>query len=139
MDLATSATGRVGDVFALALALVGELGSDGAVLVGFDDLHWGDPATWDLFEHLARNLLDERVVLVGVYRTDEVARDSPLRRRIAELSRVSTVERLALAGLDRNAVAVQVAAVLGVPAPPRWWTSSCAAVKAIRSSPRSSR
>ena len=117
MDLATSATGRVGDVFALALALVGELGSDGPVLVGFDDLHWGDPATWDLFEHLARNLLDERVVLVGAYRTDEVARDSPLRRRIAELSRVSTVERLALAGLDRNAVAVQVAAVLGVPAP----------------------
>ena len=116
--LATSTPGRAGDLFASALALVGELGADGPVLVGFDDLHWGDPATWDLFEHLARNLVEERVVLVGAYRTDEVARDPPMRRRIAELSRVSTVERVALPGLDRHAVAVQVAAVLGTPAPP---------------------
>jgi DNA-binding CsgD family transcriptional regulator/tetratricopeptide (TPR) repeat protein len=41
-----------------------------------------------------------------------------LRRRIAELSRVSSVERVALDGLDRNAVAVQAAAVLGFPPPP---------------------
>ena len=118
IELATSSTGRVGDVFALALALVGELGSHGPVVVGFDDLHWGDPSTWDLFEHLARNLVDERVVLVGAYRTDEVARDPSMRRRIAELSRVSSVERVVLAGLDRNAVAVQAASVLGIPAPP---------------------
>jgi DNA-binding NarL/FixJ family response regulator len=117
IELATSRTGRVGDLFALALALVGELGFDGPVVVGFDDLHWGDPATWDLFEHLARNLVDERVVLVGAYRTDEVARDPSMRRRIAELSRVSSVGRIALTGLDRNAVAVHAAAVLGIPAP----------------------
>jgi DNA-binding NarL/FixJ family response regulator len=118
IELTTSSIGRVGDVFTLALALVGELGAGGPVVVGFDDLHWGDPATWDLFEHLARNVVDERVVLVGAYRTDEVARDPSLRRRIAELSRVSIVERVALAGLDRNAVAVQAAGVLGIPAPP---------------------
>ena len=117
-ELATSGAGRVGDVFTLALQLVGELGADGPVLVGFDDLHWGDPATWDLFEHVARNLVDERVVLVGAYRADEVARDPGMRRRVAELSRVTGVERVVLAGLERNAVAMHAAAVLGIPPPP---------------------
>ncbi len=117
-ELAISGVGRVGDVFTLALQLVGELGGAGPVLVGFDDLQWGDPATWDLFEHIARNLVDERIVLVGAYRADEVARDPDMRRRAAELSRVAGVERVMLAGLDRNAVAVHAAAVLGIPPPP---------------------
>jgi DNA-binding NarL/FixJ family response regulator len=117
-ELATSGAGRVGDFRTLALELVGELGVDGPVIVGFDDLHWGDPATWDLFEYLARNLVDERVVLVGAYRTDEVGRDPGMRRRTAELRRVGGVERVTLAGLERNAVAVHAAAVLGIPPPP---------------------
>jgi DNA-binding NarL/FixJ family response regulator len=117
-ELATSGGGRVGDLFVLALELLGELGTEGPVIVGFDDLHWGDPATWDLFEHLARNLLAERVVLVGAYRSDEILGDPTMRRRAAELGRVSGIERVALAGLDRNAVAVHAAAILGVP-PPR--------------------
>jgi predicted ATPase len=59
-EVATSGGGRVGDLFSLALELVGELGMAGPVLVGFDDLHWGDPATWDLLEYIARNLVDRR-------------------------------------------------------------------------------
>jgi DNA-binding NarL/FixJ family response regulator len=117
-ELATSGEGRAGDVFILTLGLVGELGAKAPVIVGFDDLHWGDPATWDLFEHLARSLVDERVVLVGTYRAGELSRDPDLRRRIAELARVRGVERVTLDGLDRNAVAVQAAAVLGFPPPP---------------------
>jgi DNA-binding CsgD family transcriptional regulator len=118
VDLATSGAGRPGDLFSLTFELVRELGAVAPVVVGFDDLHWGDPATWDVFEHVARNLVDERVVLVGAYRTDEVGRDPALRRRVAELSRVSGVERLVLRGLDRNAVAIHAAAVLGIPPPP---------------------
>ena len=87
VELVTSGTGWSGDLLGLMLGLIGELGTDGPVIVGFDDLQWGDAGTWDLFEHLARNLLDERVVLVGSYRTDEVSRDPVLRRRAAELSR----------------------------------------------------
>ena len=108
-ELATSGGGRAGEVFTLAVELVGELGTHGPVIVGFDDLHWGDAATWDLFEHLVRNLVDERVVLVGAYRADEVASNPGMRRRTAELSRVSGVERVTLAGLERDAVAIAVA------------------------------
>ena len=118
-ELATSGAERVGDLFTLALELVGELGADGPVIVGFDDLHWGDPATWDLFEHLARNLVDERVVLVGAYRADEVVRD-PEACAVEPPSSVASAASsgCTLVGLDRNAVAVHAAAVLGIPAPP---------------------
>jgi DNA-binding CsgD family transcriptional regulator/tetratricopeptide (TPR) repeat protein len=109
---------RAAGVFGLALELLGDLGADGPVIVGFDDLHWADAATWDLLDFLARNLTDERIVLVGTYRPDEVARDPRLRRRVAELVRVPAVERHALGGLDRAAVAVHASAVLGIPAPP---------------------
>jgi DNA-binding NarL/FixJ family response regulator len=118
VDVATSRSGRPGDLLALALDLVGQLGARAPVVVAVDDLHWGDPGTWDVFEHLVRNVVDERVVLVGTYRTDELTRDPALRRRVAELARLSGVERVALHGLDRSAVARQAAAVLGIPAPP---------------------
>jgi DNA-binding CsgD family transcriptional regulator/tetratricopeptide (TPR) repeat protein len=107
-----------GNVLALVLDLVAELGAAGPVLVGVEDLHWGDAASWDVFEHLARNLVDEPIVLVGTYRPDDIARQPALRRRLAELSRLSTVQRVALGGLDRHAIALHAAAVLGIPAPP---------------------
>jgi DNA-binding NarL/FixJ family response regulator len=118
VDVTSARQGAAGDVFSLVLDVLAELTAESPAVVAFDDLHWGDPSTWDLFEHLARNLVDEHVVLVGAFRTAEVARDLRLRRRVAELSRLGGVERLVLKGLDRNAVARHAAAVLGIPAPP---------------------
>jgi len=118
IEITSSADARVADVFSLALQLVGEMGALAPVMVGFEDLQWGDPGTWDVFEYIARNLVDEQVVLVGTYRAHEVARDPATRRRIAELARMSSVERLALDGLDRRAIELHAAAVLGIPAPP---------------------
>lgn len=100
-------------VFAPILELLGNLAADGALIVAFEDLHWADPTTWDLFELLARNLFEEHLVLAGTYRADEVARDAAMRRRIAELGRVSSVRRIELAGLDRDDVALRVAAIGG--------------------------
>ena len=66
---------RVG-VFEPVLELLSHLAGDGAVVCGFEDLHWADPLTWDLFDFLARNLVDEHVVLVGTYRANESRRQS---------------------------------------------------------------
>jgi DNA-binding NarL/FixJ family response regulator len=118
IDLAISNAGPIGELFVLALELIGELGTDQPAIVAFEDLHWGDPGTWDLFEYLARNLADERVVLVGTARGDEVARDADLRRRSAQLSRIPRAERLVLQGLSRQAVAMHASSVLGIPPPP---------------------
>ena len=113
---ALASSGRdlpAGGVFVPVLDLFGALGADDVVVAGFEDLHWADAVTWELFEFVARNLVDERVVLVGTYRADEVGRDSLQRRRLAELTRVPGAQRIHMAGLGRDDVAIRVAALVG--------------------------
>lgn len=106
-----------GGLFVAVLDLISQLASDAGAIVGFDDLHWADTATWDLFEYLARNLIDERVVLVGTFRANEVAGHPIQRTRMAELNRLPAARRIHLEGLDRGEIAARVAALLGGPAP----------------------
>ena len=106
-----------GGLFVAALELIGLLAADDTVFVGFEDLHWADSGTWDLFDYLARNLIDERVVLVGTYRADEVGVRSMQRGRLAELSRLPATRHIHLAGLDRDDVAARVSTLIGEPAP----------------------
>lgn len=106
-----------GGVFPAVLELVTCLADDEAVVVGFEDLHWADTVTWDLFEYLARNLIDERVVLVGTYRSNEVGVHPEQRRRLAELSRLPGTQRIQLTGLPRDDIAARITALLGSPAP----------------------
>ncbi len=105
-----------GGLFVAVLELITYLAVDDAVVVVFEDLHWADAVSWDLFEFLARNLIDERVVLVGTYRANEVIVHPSQRRRLAELSRLPAAYRIHLEGLDRDEVAARVAALIGKPA-----------------------
>ena len=107
-----------GGLFAPFLELIAGLAAADALVLAFEDLHWADVATWDLFEYLARNLVDDRVVLVGTYRASETGRDPAQRRRLAELSRLATADRIHLGGLDRDDVVARIGALLGEPAPP---------------------
>jgi DNA-binding CsgD family transcriptional regulator len=113
-----SANAPASALFASALELIGGLAATDALVVGFEDLHWADVATWDLFEFLARNLVDDHVVLVGSYRADQTNGHTEQRRRLAELARLPTAHRIHLVGFDRTEVATCVAALLGEPAPP---------------------
>ncbi len=106
-----------GGLFVAVLELIARLAVDDAVVVAFDDLHWADTVTWDLFEYLARNLIDEQVVLAGTYRANEVNASPSQRRRLAELSRIPAAHRILITGLDRNDVAQRVTALIGEPAP----------------------
>lgn len=107
-----------GELFAAVLELLHLLTVDDAAVVGFEDVHWADPVTWDLFDYLARNVIDERVVLVATFRADEVGADPAQRRRVAELARMPSVRRVQLDGLSRDEVGERVATLLGRPASP---------------------
>src|SRR5215210_9171508 len=48
-----------GGLFVAVLELITDLAVGDAVVVGVEDLHWADTVTWDLFEFLARNLIDD--------------------------------------------------------------------------------
>ncbi|MCU1361328.1 MAG: regulatory protein LuxR, partial [Ilumatobacteraceae bacterium] len=106
-----------GGLFVAVLELIMHLAVEDAVIVGFEDLHWADAVTWDLFEYLARNLIDERVVLVGTYRTNEVATHPVQRRRLGELSRLPGAHQIRLEGLAPDEVATRIAALIGDAAP----------------------
>ena len=65
----SSADGTVaGALFRLSSNWSQLSGRTARIVVTFEDLHWADPLTWDLFDYLGRNLVDEHVVLVGTSR-----------------------------------------------------------------------
>jgi DNA-binding CsgD family transcriptional regulator len=80
--------------------LLSDLASDRCVLLALEDLHWADASTRDLVLFLVSRLYTQRILLVCTYRTDDLHRRHPLRSLLGELSRLSTVEQIALAPFD---------------------------------------
>ena len=80
-----------------------------------EDAHWADVATWDLVDDLARNLVDESIVVAVTYRTVDANLEPELRRRIAELARLPHVSRLALDGWTLDEVAHRIETMIGAP------------------------
>jgi ATP/maltotriose-dependent transcriptional regulator MalT len=105
-------------LFELVLGVLGRLAADRPVALVVEDLHWGDRDTRDLLAFLVRALRDVRVLLVATYRSDELQRGHPLRRVLAELERVRSVERLELRRFSRDEVAEQLLAIRGEATPP---------------------
>lgn len=71
------------------------------LLLVVDDLQWVDQASADLLFHLSRRIGDSRILLIGSYRSDEVAlgrsREAhPLQKVLAELKRYSGDIQVAL-------------------------------------------
>ena len=93
------------------LAIIGRLAADRPTLLVFEDVHWIDRASRDLVTFLARNLSTEPLLVVLTSRSEDLETDTA--RWLAELARQQRVERLDLARLDREAVRVQMAALLG--------------------------
>jgi len=91
-----------GPLFEHLLGLLTRLGQRQPVMLVFEDLHWADASTRDLVAFLSRNLRDASVVLLLTYRADELHRRHPLRPLIVDLERNPQVERVALAGLERD-------------------------------------
>ncbi len=96
------------------LTFVGRLAGRAPLLLAVDDVHWADPSTLDLLAFLARNLRDERVLLVVTFRDDEPERVG-LRHWLAEVARLPITERVDLRRLSRRDLAELLCAIRGVP------------------------
>ena len=79
-----------------------------------EDAHWADRSTRDLLAFLIRNqqALDGLLIVV-VYRSDELHRSHPLRPLLAELDRVGWVTRMELGRLSRQDTGELVARLIG--------------------------
>jgi predicted ATPase len=80
------------------------VGAAHPLLLVLEDLHDADRGTLDLLVYLARHLAGVRLLVLGTYRDVEVDRSHPLAEALAELRRVSQVERMQLGELSVDEV-----------------------------------
>ena len=102
------------DSVASLLAKAGLDGEGPAVLI-IEDLHWADQSTRDLFAFLVGRLREERLLIVGSYRTDDLHRRHPLRPLLAQVTRLPVVERLDVAPFDADEMSRYLAVLHGAP------------------------
>jgi DNA-binding CsgD family transcriptional regulator/tetratricopeptide (TPR) repeat protein len=90
-------------------ALLEALGVHTPLLLVLEDVHWADQSTRELLTFLFTRPLTGPVAIVASYRTDDLHRRHPLRRQVAEWSRLRGVSRLSLGPLGDDDVRALVA------------------------------
>ncbi|MGH9088406.1 MAG: ATP-binding protein [Acidimicrobiales bacterium] len=102
-------TAPVGDVrrdlFEAVARLLRAVGEQRPVALLLDDLHWAQPPTMALFEHVVQACAATRLLVLATFRTTAPDRSETLAARVAELHRLEGVRRLDLSGLDTEAIA----------------------------------
>jgi DNA-binding CsgD family transcriptional regulator len=100
-------------LFEQVLGLLQRLAETAPVALIVEDAHWADRSTQELLTFLIGNLPDlPGLLIVATFRSDELTRTHPLRPLLAELGRLSWVERIELPRLTRAEAAEQMAAIL---------------------------
>ncbi|TKJ20209.1 LuxR family transcriptional regulator [Blastococcus sp. CCUG 61487] len=84
--------------------LLCELAAATPLLLVLEDVHWADRSSRDLLRYLLARLVDEPILVVVSYRSDDLHRRHPLRPLLAELVRQPGVERIDLAPLPPAAL-----------------------------------
>jgi DNA-binding CsgD family transcriptional regulator len=105
-------------VFEALLALLDTLGESAPVLLIIEDLHWADSSTRSFIGFLARTICNERVLIVGTYRSDELHRRHPLRPLLAELASDPYARLLELPRFTPEELAEQLEGILAGPPEP---------------------
>jgi DNA-binding NarL/FixJ family response regulator/tetratricopeptide (TPR) repeat protein len=88
------------------------------IVLVLEDLHWADRSTLDLIAFLAHNLGEQRILLVGTYRGDELSAEHRLRRLVTGLLRSGVAKRLELGPLGREELEALLVAHGGAPLSP---------------------
>src|SRR5215469_2522483 len=103
-----------GRLFEQMLTLLEQLSERGPVLLVIEDLHWADRSTRDLVFFLVSNQRAlPGVLIIGTFRSDELHRTHPVRPLLAELSRLSWVQRAELPRLTPGETGELLAAIAG--------------------------
>jgi len=111
LDVADEAGGELADVvqaggrpYAVASALMHELGSRATTVLVLDDVQWADEATLDVVGLVGRRIDAVPALVVLGYRDDELDRAHPLRMVLGALATGPGASRLEIPPLSRDAV-----------------------------------
>ncbi len=67
------------------------------VVVLLEDLHWADPSSVDLLRHLGQRITNQRLLIVGTFRPEDIERSNhPLKSLKAEMQAHQLCEEIAL-------------------------------------------
>ncbi|HEU4976828.1 MAG TPA: AAA family ATPase [Baekduia sp.] len=102
-------------VFGALLRLIEDLGREEPLVLVLEDIHWADRSTEALLRFLVGGLRQTAVLLLLTYRSDELGRDHPVRRLLAELSRAPRERTVVLGPLTRAETGAQLTALAGMP------------------------
>ncbi len=100
-------------LYAAVAGLLEGAGEDEPLLLILDDLHWADQPTLSLLRHVMTAGASMPVMVVGIYRDSDLARDHPLTPLLADLHREQGGERLKLLGLTAEDVLALMEALAG--------------------------
>ena len=90
------------DLLSWALELFGALASARPLVLLLDDLHWSDEASLDALRRIAREIARLPILLIAIYRDDELTRRHPLYELIPLLVREAQAERLVVRALQAD-------------------------------------
>ncbi|MBV9592961.1 MAG: AAA family ATPase, partial [Actinobacteria bacterium] len=93
------------------LAVLEQAAARSPLLLIIEDAHWADQATRDLIGFVLARTRSPQLSLVVSYRSDDLHRRHPLRKSLAQWSRLGNVRRLQLSPLDPSEVRSLVRAI----------------------------
>jgi DNA-binding CsgD family transcriptional regulator/tetratricopeptide (TPR) repeat protein len=97
------------DLFEAVHTLLETAAEKAPLLLVIEDTHWADQSTRDMLSFLFTRQFAGPVAVVASYRSDDLHRRHPLRRQVAEWSRIRGVDRVSLSPLDDTAVRALIA------------------------------
>ncbi|MGH2942932.1 MAG: ATP-binding protein, partial [Solirubrobacteraceae bacterium] len=100
-------------LFEAVVALLELTAAEQRTLLVIDDVQWAAPATLLLLRHVIRSERPLALLLVVTYRNTGVQPDEPLAALLADLQRDSSVQRIALTGLDEPAIGSLLRSAVG--------------------------
>ncbi len=83
------------------------------LLLVLDDLHWADDSTLLLLQHIAQQLQEMPVLILGTYRDVELDVARPLARTLEELLRQRLANRITIRRLPEDGVSAMLRALSG--------------------------
>ena len=83
------------------------------LLIVLDNLHWAHPSSLLLLNFLATSIEDQRILIVGTYRNQDITRGHPLIHALGDLNRLDHFDRLILRGLTESDIADYIAETCG--------------------------
>src|SRR6478735_11609867 len=108
-DRDDSGTLERSDLFEAVHALLEATAAKAPLLLVIEDTHWADQSTRDMLSFLFSRQFVGPVAIVASYRSDDLHRRHPLRRQVAEWTRLRGVSRVGLSPLPEDAVRALIA------------------------------